>query len=212
MKTIFLTAFAINTIFHLVSIIAQWKWSRYISKALLVPLLLGCYLVDAEHFLFTVFLAGIFGWLGDIFLIPAGSVKLFMLGLLSFLAGHFCYIRSLLYFTGSVNPAAMIAAVIVAIPLGFIVFRLIRPEKPVVFPLVLYGGVLIGMVIASFCLMLSRGDILGTAFFVGGVCFLVSDTLLGYGRFREGARINNLAVMITYITAQACLLLAFAKL
>ncbi|MDR2071060.1 MAG: lysoplasmalogenase [Treponema sp.] len=211
MQTIFLAMFAADTIFHLVSIIARWKWSRYISKALLIPLLLGCYLTGAEHFLLTVFLAGIFGWLGDIFLIRSGNIKLFMTGLLSFLAGHLCYIRSLLYFTGSVNPGAMIAAVIAAIPLGFIIFRLIRPQKPVVFPLVLYGGVLMGMALASFCLMLSRRDLLGITLFAGGVCFLISDTILGYGKFREGAHINNLAVMLTYITAQACLLLALAK-
>ncbi|MDR0759278.1 MAG: lysoplasmalogenase [Treponema sp.] len=211
MKTVFLALFTLDTIFHLVSIAARWEWPRRISKALLVPLLLGCYVIDAEHFLFTVFLAAVFGWLGDIFLIQSGKFKLFIVGLLSFLAGHLCYIRSLLYFTGNVNPAALIAAVIAAIPLGFIVFRLIRPPKPVVFPLVLYGGVLIGMVIAAFCLMLSRKGLLGAVVFSGGLCFLVSDTILGYGRFREGAKINNAAVMITYITAQACLLLALAQ-
>jgi uncharacterized membrane protein YhhN len=212
MKTIFLAAFAVDIIFHLVSLIVRWEMGRRISKVLLMPLLLGCYMVDAEHFLFTVFLAGIFGWLGDIFLINVGKIKLFMIGLLSFLAGHLCYIRSFLYFTGNVNPAAMIAAVIVAIPLGFIIFRFIRPQKSIVFPLVLYGGVLMGMAIASFCFMLSRRDILGITLFAGGVCFLVSDSLLGYGHFREGAHINTLAVMITYITAQTCLLLTLAKL
>jgi uncharacterized membrane protein YhhN len=208
MKTVFLTLFAIDAIFHLVAIAIRWEWPRRISKALLVPLLLGCYVVDAEHFLFTVFLAAVFGWLGDIFLIHSDKFKLFILGLLSFLAGHLCYIRSLLYFTGNVNPAALIAAVIVAIPLGFIIFRLIRPQKTVAFPLVVYGGVLMGMVIAAFCLMLSRRDLAGAVVFSGGLCFLVSDTILGYGRFREGAHTNEAAVMITYITAQACLLLA----
>ncbi|MDR2246122.1 MAG: lysoplasmalogenase [Treponema sp.] len=212
MKTVFLALFAFDTIFHLVSIAARWKWPRSLSKALLVPLLLGCYVIGAEYFLVSVLLAAVFGWLGDIFLIPSDKFTLFIAGLVSFLVGHLCYIRSLLYFTGTVNPAALIAAVIVAIPLGFIIFRLIRPQKPVVFPLVLYGGVLIGMVIAAFCLMLSRRDSLGAVVFWGGLCFLVSDTLLGYGRFREGAQINNAAVMITYISAQACLLLALAQI
>ncbi|MDR2740817.1 MAG: lysoplasmalogenase [Treponema sp.] len=208
MKTVILTLFAVDSIFQLVSIFANWEWPRRISKALLLPLLVGYYFIGAEHFLFTVVLAGIFGWIGDIFLIQAGSIKLFILGLLSFLLGHLCYIRSLLYFIGNIEPVAPIAAVIVVVPLGFILFRIIRPEKAVILPLVVYGGVLMGMAIATFCLMLSRGDILGVVFFTGGVFFLASDTILGYGRFREGAHINNAAVMITYITAQACLLLA----
>jgi uncharacterized membrane protein YhhN len=211
MKTVFLSLFAADAIFHLVSIFAHWEWPRRISKSLLVPLLLGYYFVAAEHFLFTVVLAGVFGWMGDVFLIYAGRVKLFILGLLSFLLGHLCYIRSLLYFTGSIEPAVLIAAVILAVPLGFIIFRLIRPEKAVIPLLVVYGGVLAGMAITAFSLMLSRKDLPGAAFFTGGVFFLVSDTILGYGRFREGARINNAAVMITYITAQACLILALAQ-
>jgi uncharacterized membrane protein YhhN len=211
MKTVFLSLFAADAVFHLVSIFARWEWPRYISKSLLMPLLLGYYFVDAEHFLFTVVLAGIFGWMGDIFLILAGSIKLFILGLLSFLLGHLCYIRSLLYFAGSIEPAVLIAAVIVAVPLGFFIFRIIRPGKAVIPPLVVYGGVLTGMVAAAFSLMFSRKDLLGVVFFAGGVFFLVSDTILGYGRFKEGARINNAAVMITYITAQACLILALAR-
>jgi uncharacterized membrane protein YhhN len=211
MKTVFLVLFAVDAVFQLVSIFARREWPRRISKALLVPLLLGYYFVDAEHFLVTAVLAGIFGWAGDIFLIHAGSIKLFILGLLSFLLGHLCYIRSILYFTESVDPAALIAAVIIMVPVGFFVFRIIRPEKAVILPLVVYGGVLVGMVISTFCLMLSRQDLLGAVFFAGGVLFLVSDTILGYGRFREGAQINNAAVMITYITAQACLIMGLAR-
>jgi uncharacterized membrane protein YhhN len=75
----------------------------------------------------------------------------------------------------------------------------------------LYSGVLVGTVIAALCLMLFRRDLLGVVLFTGGVCFLVSDILLGYGRFREGAHINNMAVMVSYITAQACLILALAS-
>jgi uncharacterized membrane protein YhhN len=210
MKTIFLVLFVFDAFFHIITIFARWEWPRRISKALLVPLLLGYYCIGAEHFLFTVLLAGILGWIGDIFLIRTGSIKIFVIGLLAFLLGHLCYIRSLLYFTGSVEPAALIAAVIVLIPLGFVVFRLIRPEKAIAFPLVCYGGVLMGMVIAAFCLMLFRRDLTGVVVFTGGVCFLISDILLGYGRFREGAHINNAAVMIPYIAAQACLILALA--
>jgi uncharacterized membrane protein YhhN len=210
LKTIFLALFIFDALFHIAVIFARREWPRRVSKALLVPLLLGYYCIGAEHFLFTVLLAGIFGWIGDILLIRTSNVKIFILGLLAFLLGHLCYIRSLVYFTGSVEPAALITAVIVSIPLGFVVFRLIRPAKAIVFPLVFYGGILVGTVIAAFCLMLFRRDLLGVAFFTGGVCFLISDILLGYGRFREGAHINNAAVMISYITAQACLILALA--
>jgi uncharacterized membrane protein YhhN len=205
-----LALFIFDALFHIAAVFARWEWARRISKTLLVPLLLGYYVIEAEHFLFTVFLAGIFGWIGDIFLIRTSNIKIFILGLLAFLLGHLCYIRSLLYFTGTVEPAALIAAVIVSIPLGFIVFRLIRPEKAVVFPLVFYGAVLMGMVISTFCLMLFRRDLPGAVVFTGGVCFLISDILLGYGCFREGAHINNAAVMIPYIAAQACLILGLA--
>jgi uncharacterized membrane protein YhhN len=211
MKTIFLVLFILDAISNIGFIFARWEWPRRVSKTLLMPLLLGYYFAGAEHFLFTVFLAGIFGWIGDIFLINTSKIKIFIAGLLSFLLGHLCYIRSLLYFIETFKPAALIAALIAAILLSFVVFRVIRPGKAVILPLVIYGGVLTGTAITAFCLMLSRGDLLGTVFFTGGVCFLVSDILLGYGRFKEGAHTNDAAVMITYIAAQSCLILGLAQ-
>ncbi|MDR0387866.1 MAG: lysoplasmalogenase [Treponema sp.] len=211
MKTIFLDLFIFDALFHIAAIFVRREWPRRISKALLLPLLLGYYVLEAEHFLFAVVLAGIFGWIGDILLILPGNIKIFIFGLLAFLLGHFCYIYSLLHFTESVEPAILIAAVIAAIPLGFIGFRIIRPQKTIMLPLAVYGIVLAGMAITAFCLMLSLRNMLGVVLFAGGVLFLVSDTILGYGRFRKGAHINDAAVMITYIAAQSCLLLGLAR-
>jgi uncharacterized membrane protein YhhN len=212
LTAIFLLLFIIDAILHLIAIVVHWEWPRRISKALIVPLLLGYYAAGTEHFLFTVFLAGILGWLGDIFLIiRTNKIDLFYLGLLSFLLGHLCYIRSLLYFTETVSPAALIIVLIIAIPLAVVIFRFIRPEKDGILPLVVYGSVLMGTAISAYCFMLSRGDLPGVMIFAGGICFLVSDVILGYGHFRQGARIRTLPVMITYITAQACLILGLAQ-
>jgi uncharacterized membrane protein YhhN len=212
MTTIFLILFTIDVVFHLSAIVVRWEWPRRISKALLAPLLLGYYTAGAEHFLFTVFLAGTLSWLGDIFLIRTNKIILFNLGLLSFLLGHLCYIRSLLYFTGNINLVALIITLAAAILLGFAAFRFIRPEKADVLPFVVYGTVLLGTVISSCCLLFSHADLRGAAAFIGSLCFLVSDTILGYGHFRKRDRIYNLPVMLTYIAAQTCLILNLAHL
>jgi uncharacterized membrane protein YhhN len=212
MKYLFLLLFAADALIQVVAILLRREGLRRVSKVLLVPLLIGYYILTAEHFLVSALLAGILGWLGDIFLIRSGRNKLFILGLLGFLLGHVGYIWSLVYFTGNVNAIALTVAVIAAIPLGFVVFRFIRPEKEVLMPLLVYALVLEGMAIAAFCLMLYRKDVPALAIFAGSLCFMASDTILGHGLFRRGARVRDLPVMTSYMAAQACLILGLARL
>jgi uncharacterized membrane protein YhhN len=212
MKYLFLILFAFDALLQVIAILLRREGLRRISKVLLVPLLIGYYILTAEHFLVSALLAGILGWLGDIFLIRGGKNQLFILGLLGFLLGHLAYIRSLLYFTGSVNRIALIIAVIAALPLCFAAFRLIRPAREILIPLLAYALVLEGMAIAAFCLMLYRKDVPALAIFAGSLCFMASDTILGHGLFRSGAHVRDLPVMTSYMAAQACLILGLARL
>jgi uncharacterized membrane protein YhhN len=106
----------------------------------------------------------------------------------------------------------LIIAIIAAIPLGFAVLRFIRPAKEVFIPLLVYAIVLEGMAIAAFCLMLYRKDVPALVIFIGSLCFMVSDTILGHGLFRRGARVRDFPVMLSYIAAQAGLILGLARL
>jgi uncharacterized membrane protein YhhN len=212
MKTPLLITFAVVAVFHLIVLILGLERLRRISKVLLVPLRLGYYTAAAEHFLFVVVLAGLLGWVGDILLLKHDKHRLLLLGLTGFLLGHLGYISALWHFTGAVDSIPLIIAIAVIIPLGVFGIRMIRPIRAMRLPVCLYAAALGAMCISAFCLMRYRGDGPGTMIFAGSLCFVASDTTLAYFLFRNLPRLANLAVMATYIAAQAGIIIGFAAI
>jgi uncharacterized membrane protein YhhN len=202
-SSLLLILFAAVAVFHIITLIFGLERLRRISKVLLMPLLLGYYWLAAEHFLFVVLFAGLFGWVGDILLIKHRT-GFFIMGLTGFLLGHLSYIKALLSFTERIDTIPLIIAIGAAIPLGVLLIRLIRPDKGMLLPVCLYAAALGTVCISAFCLMRYRGDTLGMMIFAGSLLFLASDTTLSYFTFRGALpRLGNLAVMATYIAAQA---------
>ncbi|MDR2021228.1 MAG: lysoplasmalogenase, partial [Treponema sp.] len=100
MSVVVLALFAVAGTVHIVALVFKSEGVRRISKVCLMPLLISFYLVRADRFLPPLVLAGVLGWLGDIFLIRIQNNRYFKLGLASFLLGHLCYIWAILSLTG----------------------------------------------------------------------------------------------------------------
>jgi uncharacterized membrane protein YhhN len=212
MKLIPLSLFFLCAILHLIALIGGWERFRRITKAGLMPFLLGYYLLGARTPLVAVAAALIFGWVGDIILISAKDNRRFTLGVGSFLLGHLCYIRSLMGFIDTINMRALIIIGAAGICMALGVVRVIKPPRNMLIPVALYAGILMGLGIMALVLVMNRGDALAVMMFAGSLCFMASDTTLGYFTFRTLPRYGNLAVMITYIAAQFCLIQGFVQL
>jgi uncharacterized membrane protein YhhN len=180
---------------------------RNIAKGCLLPLLAGAYIFGANNISVPVLLALALGWGGDLFLLKISDMKFFRLGLVSFLAGHLCYIVSLVSFTGALHATALVVSIAVAVPLVFSVHSLIKPEKKMTLPVVVYEIIITLMSMSALQLLLSRRDGYGLLVFAGSLCFLFSDTLLAYSTFRTGSKCASFAVMFSYIAAQAAIVL-----
>jgi uncharacterized membrane protein YhhN len=207
---VFLGLFALAAAVHIIAICLDKNIPRALSKVCLLPLLLGFYILRAEHFLVPAALALFLGWTGDIFLLSINYKQFFKLGLGSFLLGHLCYILSMIFFTENFNIPALIIATAAALALGIPVMMLIKPDRTMRVPVIVYGIVIELMGIFALALMLSRRAPPGIAAFAGSLCFLFSDSVLAYFTFRTLPRYGNLLVMIPYMAAQLCLTLALA--
>jgi uncharacterized membrane protein YhhN len=179
---------------------------RFVTKPLLM-ILLGVYVYAfglkpavRNALLFTL----LFAWLGDVFLlIPGNSALYFQLGLGSFLVMQLAYIR-LFIKLGATRLTYLLIPVLVYV-FGFLGFLYPNLPGALVPPVLVYALALGSMLYFAF-------QISSVQLRVGAFLFVVSDSLLAFGKFYFEYPWNSFAVMSTYILAQLLLIHALCKL
>lgn len=148
-------------------------------------------------------LAGIvFSLLGDVLLmLPVTLLRHeFLLGLLSFLCAHICFLRGLV---SDARFAGRTLAFVVVALLGIVNLIVLWPDLPAAMqiPVVAYVCLLLCMTAQA----ISRGMELRTAdsrlALLGGVFFMLSDCLLAYNRFHSPIAHSPLLVLSSYYLA-----------
>jgi uncharacterized membrane protein YhhN len=140
---------------------------------------------------------------GDVFLIFTSSRKLFLAGLISFLAGHVLY--SVAFFSmASPGTLALVAAAF-CLAVGGPVFAWLKPHLGAMLgPVVLYMIIITVMVVSAASLM--ENDHMGFAgralAFSGAVLFYVSDIFVARHRFIKKEYVNRLAGLPLYYAGQ----------
>ncbi|MCL1811917.1 MAG: lysoplasmalogenase [Treponema sp.] len=194
--------YCLTGIVNLVSAFYFKEGLRKITKCCLMPALLVFYFFGAEQILVLVIAALVFSWAGDIFLINKDKPLFFRLGLAAFLVSHIFYSVAFLTLAGSVNNMALIISVVIAIPLGLAMLKLLNADPPMKIPVTAYAVVIILMSISAFQLMLARPGFAGILIFAASVVYLFSDTFMAYLLFHGKPKHFNVITMIPYIIAQ----------
>jgi uncharacterized membrane protein YhhN len=195
--------FAGMSVAHLGAAALKKRPAAVFTKVCLMPLLAAVYVFGTEHVFIPLILALIFGWGGDVFLLKISELRFFRLGLASFLIGHLCYISSFLFFAGSLNIMALAISAAVTVPLALAVYSIIRPEKTMKLPAIVYEIAILLMSLSALQLFLARRDGGSLLVFAGSLCFIFSDTLLARFTFGTKPRYGDFFVMLTYIAAQS---------
>jgi len=209
LKIVFLIILAVVSAVYLVSLFFKQGIFQAVLKGCLVPLVFAVYISGAENVLVPIILALVFGWLGDIFLVRISDLRCFRLGLASFLLGHICYIIAMLGFARPFNITVLVISIIVAVCLGLLLLKVIRPTVEMRIPIIAYKTIILAMAISALQLFLAQGGSFGAFVFVGSIFFVVSDSTLAYDTFRKGPKYGFFIVMFTYIAAQLCITLGF---
>lgn len=147
-----------------------------------------------------------FSWLGDVLLMFQGFQAIyFLLGLVSFLLAHLCYIFALSQTPKSQKSSSKIVmgASLLYVLIGIGSITLLKDGLGSMFiPVVVYAATIIGMNLAA----VSRyGKVSSTSFWwvmFGAVSFLISDSLLGINKFHTPIPAPSLLVMSTYCLGQ----------
>jgi len=178
---------------------------RWISKPLLMPLLMIIFYIGAKKktgALFYLILSALFlSWCGDILL----QANLFIPGLVSFLLAHVCYI---IYFKKAgtnkkgllqTKPLFMVPVLLYIIFLLVMLFPFLGKLK---IPVIVYS-ITIGVMLLMAINTRQQVNYNASNFFItGALLFVISDSLLAINLFAMQHLVLSLGVMATYATAQ----------
>ncbi|QOF71299.1 lysoplasmalogenase [Aminobacter sp. SR38] len=184
---------------------SPWRWLHYLTKPTATLLLLVAVLrgMDSRTYGLPIAIGLGFAAAGDFFLMLPGDY--FLAGLVCFLLTHCAYIWALTRdskFAGNIGIFALFAALAAAVFAGLWSYL----PSPMRIPVAIYALVLAAMAAQA----LSRDrQLAGTPAqkaarlaALGGLFFMVSDTVLAYGRFRWNIPYNAIWVLGTYYAAQ----------
>ncbi len=169
-----------------------------------------CYLENASTFGALVLSGLVLGMLGDIFLNlrncfeGSKSMKIFAVGILFFLSGHFLYIASLLNRDASVlGYASLVTAVLSLLSIPPLMKRITAPSRG----LRIFGWVYLVVVIAMFSsslvlLFINGGGGCEAVFTTGALLFVVSDFIMIYYSFGRKIKPLRAVNLLSYYIGQ----------
>lgn len=210
MKDLFIKLFFVDALAELFSplLFPSFPEIRYVTKPLLLILLMGH--ITLENPQPALYFTAFFALLGDVFLmIPGNNPLFFQLGLGSFLIMQLSYIR---LFAKQASDQVWVPsfarkplAGVVIFVFSFLAFLNPHLAGGMKIPVTLYAFALGSML--YFAIRLRNRAIVWGAFL-----FVVSDSVLAFGKFYYSFSGISLVVMSTYIVAQLLLISALCKL
>jgi uncharacterized membrane protein YhhN len=211
MKRIWLTIFFLAGVSQIVAQFLPEGWLHWLSKPMLMISLAGYYVGSTRKISFSivVFVAILFSFFGDVFLLFQDSNGIyFIVGLVSFLVAHIFYVFA---YRQHVNTSAgtglnNIQKIRFSFPFMLLGTGLVTVLYPGLgdlrLPVVIYAIVLVAMVLAA---LFRYERTTTTSFwmvFGGALFFMVSDSVLAINKFYSPIASSGVWIMITYILAQ----------
>jgi uncharacterized membrane protein YhhN len=220
MKRISLYLFLLATIGELVSHLMALPVVHLACKPALLMFLLIYYMSSFREMnqplSRTLVIALIFSWGGDVLLMKEGELY-FILGLVSFLLSHLCYIFTFRQFRTEDDTEALhglqklrFAFPIVLYGTGLVVILLPHLGE-LGTPVMLYALVLTLMALNALFRFKRTTASSFTLVFAGAILFMISDSLLAINKFLEPIPFSGIWIMSTYIGAQFLIVTGLLK-
>ena len=211
MKYIALIIFIVSTSIHLFASARKDKPLRDKTKPFILLALLAFYCLCVNKIAWSVVLALIFSWLGDVLLIPKG-IKWFTIGGISFMVSHFFFVLSYLKYIDftKINSLWIIMLGAFFFVLVCFIFSRLKPHLPkaLFYPMALYlliNGTMNCFAIFRYLSEPSKGALITV---IGAILFFISDASLFFVRFKKDSRLKtHFLVMLTYSIGELLIVL-----
>lgn len=194
---------------------------RVFTKPLLIPILLFFIFLNAKHNFFKhtkslVFLAFVFAWIGDLLLMPHGTVT-FMLGMFAFIVAHIFFIIIFLrmHRPDLKHSQEVFIGIAILFCWNYLIFHFIGANLGgMKWPILIYMLVISSMAVSTVNVLGSRSKKnLAINFFIpGAILFLISDSVLALKMFLyTDVSFLGVVVMVSYGYALSLLADGFAR-
>ena len=216
-KGFWIILFLIDLLIDLAAVYFKNETLRYISKPLLMPLLIVYFIFHTHPFVSSlkkwIVFALIFSWLGDVLLMfESINGSFFIFGLVAFLIAHIFYI---FFFENVIKKEGLNKNYWWFIPVLIYYVALISVLSPhlgdMKLPVRIYGIVISYMLIEA----LQTGRINNRAaaglMIVGALLFITSDSILALNKFYQPFEYAGIAIMATYGIAQLLITLGAVR-
>lgn len=211
MKVLSLIIFFLSTTIHLYGSLKKIQKIRNYTKPFILLSLIIFYILAAKEVRWTIILALIFSWIGDLFLIIPG-VKYFTIGGISFMISHLFFIagyHSDVVFS-SVNTFVIIFLNIFFFITVSIIFKNLKPHLPkkLFYPMYLYLFINGTMNMFAIFRYLSNYTSATLTTCIGAILFFISDSSLFFVRFDKNCKLKtHFLVMLTYSIGELLIVL-----
>jgi uncharacterized membrane protein YhhN len=217
-KKLWIAAYLGALAVDLIAVYSNFDTVRYITKPMLMPLLVGYFISNtsstASSLKKWVILALAFSWAGDVLLMFDQVDEIFFIsGLVAFLWAHIWYI----IFLQSVTKIEKIGSnALLLVPGLFWLVTLMDILNPsslgiLQWPVQVYGIVLIAMFSGALYMGFVKKKSVGLLIILGALFFVISDSLLALNKFHKEFKYAGIAVMCTYGIAQLLIALGVTK-
>lgn len=209
-NVVFLIPFLLFSILNIIYVKKNNKLGIFVTKPLLMPLLMLFYLLNASVINYFLLAALTFGFLGDVFLLKNEPQSRILAGIVSFLIGHIFYIY---VFAGNSYSTLNIPLWALLFLLPYIAGALLLLKKLLPsmqfmkLPATVYMSVILLMSFSSLLRVWTVSFLSFLLTFTGSLCFILSDSLLAFDLFTVRLKKRDTAVMTTYILAQLLIVL-----
>ena len=199
-EEIFLLVYIILSAVHIIGEVYEKITIRYITKPMLMPILLLFYVTATTTIWFGIISALICGCIGDI-LLMFKKEELFTFGLLSFLIGHIAYTAT--FVSGATITIVGGIAIIPYILTIAILYKFLSPGlEKMKGPVVVYMIVIMTMSYTSLLRALNLMEMMAFIVVIGTILFIVSDGIIAVNKFKREIPHAQVLIMITYLCGQ----------
>lgn len=172
-----------------------------ISKPLIIPALMACYIAGYKSWNKLYVLALFFSFAGDVLLMDKNN--LFLFGIASFLLTQLLYVLIVAKQLVKSDGRTVIAAILPFLIFFLTLIAVLKPGLGNFFiPVLVYGLAISVFGVVVFINYLQNKDKPAIRLLAGALLFIASDSMIALNKFYEERAFYGVSVMITYILAQ----------
>ncbi|MEO9021537.1 MAG: lysoplasmalogenase [Ginsengibacter sp.] len=211
-----LLIFCVLAIIYLLGTLLNWQDATfYLKPVLLIPLMIASLILTDFPNRKILFLALVFSWVGDTFLLFVfRNGTFFIFGLIAFLIAHIFYV---ILFVKELKKAggkftfAKPGLFIIILYLAAFLWPLFPYLYDLKIPVIIYSLVITSMLYTAYLLAPHLPKPSAVLLLSGAVSFVVSDSILGINKFYVTVPYGGSLIMVTYLYAQGALVWACIK-